>query len=157
MELTVNDLKSQKYGTACGTEAQMRKECLSEPIVIDYIDEYFDGKFYDVELDNNELLSGEAKFSKEVLDQNFVDKYCKYVANIQNISVDEYIESICDNLDGVCLRGYNIKLKNFKKFRLNIEESRDVICWVFAELIAELHGSLRFECYGEETIDIESE
>ena len=40
MLLTTHELRNNDYGTACGTVSKQKKICMSQPIIVEYIDPY---------------------------------------------------------------------------------------------------------------------
>jgi len=146
MILTTEDLKKKDYGTACGTVTPMKSKCLSQEIIINYIDEFFGGKIEDVDVYDDELEYGTAFFSKCKVDKSFFDKYVKFIEKNKGYSIDDIADWIDETVDEV------------KNINLSSMNQKDIICYVFSCLVDCFDGSLRIEAYDDSLrVEIESE
>lgn len=152
MLLTTHELRNNDYGTACGTVSKQKKICMSQPIIVEYIDDFFGGQL-NVEVDDFEILEGSAIFSKEITDQSFYDKYVNFLVNTSE-SYDDIIAYIADYVD----IERDITSSHITNHTLTIAEQKQVICYVFCLLIDHYDGSLRVDWYeGDLEIELESE
>jgi len=127
MKITTLDLKSRNYGVVQGSfNNDKRCCCMSQPIIIEYIDIYFGGEL-EVGLNGNDIMYGSAKFSKFDIDDKFFNKFIKYLSESVDYPVIKYLKDISKEL--------NIKYKNIVNNKINNIDSKRLICYVFERLL----------------------
>lgn len=150
MNVTTADLRSKIYGTPCGTIPQY-KNCLTFPLIIDFIDTFFGGVLNDVEVckENDVFLieGGSPTLKKKFITNEEFEKFTSISTGFRN----EIIENLGDFFE-ISIKKFSDVQKNF-----NTDEQCDIICMIFSELVGHYGGSFRCDHMGNGEVDLESE
>lgn len=142
--LTVKQLKTQTWGTPCGTVGQV-DDHLSHPLFIDFVETFFDGVLNNVETDVNDddntkfwLLGGQPTLKKLTITNDEFDKFAT-----------DKKQTIAD-----LSHFFDIKKKKFQNVENDIDKEihPEIISWLFSELTG-----MRADYMSKGDIDIESE
>jgi hypothetical protein len=149
MKLTTKKLTKNDYGTGCGEDGNT---CLSQPLVIEFIDTFFNGVLNDMEVENendiNIVMGGNPTLNKLTITN---DEFKRFYTDLPG-DKDEAIEVMADLVDLDVEDLYDVE---------SIDEDKhpEIICFVFGSLIGAHDGSFRCEWMfsPDNTIELESE
>jgi len=154
MKVTTKDLKTAVYGTPCGCTGE-NDTSLSKPLVIEFIDTFFNGVLDNVEIyeddETNSILieGGYPTLEKLTITNVEFDHFTQLSKDFKS----DMIEDMSDCLD--------IKKSKFKDIENKIDEEFHpmIICWLFSSIVGFYGGSFRCEFMddGDGTVELESE
>lgn len=152
MKVTTNDLRNSVYGTPCGSVPECESS-LSNEMVIDFIDTFFDGELDDVEVyeESNSILieGGSPKLKKLTITNAEFDYFTSFDKSFK----EDFISDVSDF--------YEIKKSKLKDIENKVDEDLhpSIICLIFSNIVAFYGGSFRCEYMedGEGTVELESE
>ena len=149
MILTTKMLRTKDYGTPCGSVTPMKDKCMSQDIIVDYINDYFGGQLDDVEIYGTEVCGGTTTIKNFDLNQKFFDKYVKFVADHDGFSVKEELLDIKDYT--------GVGRKRILSLNISDENKMEMVAWYFTRLIDCYDGSMRCDLLDNNMVDLESE
>jgi hypothetical protein len=94
-------LRNNPTGVIRGTESDKKKSCLSQDLITDFIDDYFNGML-EIKLKNDSVVKISAKLSKMLIDDIFIEKYFSKIGGeivTENIYISNEFKSTDDDND----------------------------------------------------------
>ena len=90
-------LRNNPTGVIRGTESDKKKSCLSQDLITDFIDDYFNG-ILEIKLKNDRVIKISAKLSKMLIDDIFIEKYFSKIGG-EIVTENIYISNEFKNTD----------------------------------------------------------
>ena len=137
MKVSTVDLKNSIWGTPCGTVG--KSKCLSEPLVIDFIDMFFGGELDNVEVEDLLICGGCPTLKKLAITEDELSEV------LIKFPFDINIDDVLDDFDADLFS------------EITEDEHPDLICYLFSNLVGHYGGSFRCDYIGDGEVDLESE
>jgi hypothetical protein len=138
IEITSEYLRKNSIGVSCGTESEKKYSCLSQELIINFIDEYFNG-IITVDIENNKVSKILAKLSHFTINDDFIEKY------FSKIEGDIIIEELEIPDDFKELEGESIEFEMDAMEDISECDKMNILGDTFSALVGLYDGSL--VCY----------
>jgi hypothetical protein len=135
IEITSEYLRKNRTGVTCGSEKKV--SCLSQKIIINFIEEYFGGNIM-VDIKDGLVFNISAKLINLTIDDNFIKKYFSKIE--EEMVVEDVEVSEDDNETG--LNDYEIEFEINVMDDITEEEKPNILSETFSALVGLYGGSL---------------